>query len=92
MHDDRTTLNAKGLWALAYVVGPGGALMYYLFNRSVDALGASKAGVFLYLQTILVAILAYFLLGERLLPYHFLGAAFIFAGVLLVTLSKPHPR
>ena len=92
VHDERTALNSKGLWALAYVVGPGGALMYYLFNRSVEALGASKAGVFLYLQTVFVAILAYFLLGERLLPYHFLGAAFIFAGVLVVTFSKPHAR
>jgi drug/metabolite transporter (DMT)-like permease len=92
VHDERTALNAKGLWALAYVVGPGGALMYYLFNRSVEALGASKAGVFLYLQTVFVAILAYFFLGERLLPYHFLGAGFILAGVLLVTLFKPGTR
>jgi drug/metabolite transporter (DMT)-like permease len=58
----------------------------------VEALGASKAGVFLYLQTVFVAILAYLLLGERLLPYHFVGAAFILAGVLLVTLFKPHTR
>ena len=92
VHDERTALNSKGLWALAYVVGPGGALMYYLFNRSVEALGASKAGVFLYLQTVFVAILAYFFLGERLLAYHFVGAAFILAGVLLVTLLKPRPR
>ena len=92
VHDDRTALNSKGLWALAYVVGPGGALMYYLFNRSVEALGASKAGVFLYLQTVFVAILAYFFLGERLLPYHLVGAAFILTGVLLVTLFKPRPR
>jgi len=66
--------------------------MYYLFNRSVEALGASKAGVFLYLQTVFVAILAYFFLGERLLPYHLVGAAFILTGVLLVTLFKPRPR
>ena len=88
-HDDRTALNAKGLLALAYTVGPGGALMYYLFNRSVEALGASKAGVFLYLQTVFVAILAFFFLGERLLPYHLFGAGFILAGVVLITLFKP---
>jgi drug/metabolite transporter (DMT)-like permease len=92
MHDERTALNAKGTLALAYAAGPGGALMYYLFNRSVEALGASKAGVFLYLQTVFVAILAYFFLGERLLPYHLVGAGFILAGVLLVTLFKPHKR
>jgi drug/metabolite transporter (DMT)-like permease len=92
VHDERTALNTKGVWALIYVVGPGGALMYYLFNRSVDALGASKAGVFLYLQTVFVAILAYFILRERLLPYHFVGAVFILAGVLLVTLFKRQTR
>jgi len=92
IHDERTALNAKGVLALAYAAGPGGALMYYLFNRSVEALGASKAGVFLYLQTVFVAILAYFFLGEKLLPYHLVGAGFILAGVLLVTLFKPHRR
>ena len=75
--------------ALAYVAGPGGALMYYLFNESVQALGASKAGAFLYLQTVFVAALAYWLLGEQLAPYHFIGAGFIVAGVLLITLLKP---
>jgi drug/metabolite transporter (DMT)-like permease len=85
LHDDRTVLNAKGLWALIYVAGPGGALM------SVQALGASRAGVFLYFQTVFIAVLAYFLLGERLLPYHLTGAFFIMAGVLLVMLLKPGP-
>jgi drug/metabolite transporter (DMT)-like permease len=89
LHDDRTVLNAKGLWALIYVAGPGGALMYYLFNLSVQALGASRAGVFLYFQTVFIAVLAYFLLGERLLPYHLVGAFFIMVGVLLVMFLKP---
>jgi drug/metabolite transporter (DMT)-like permease len=90
-HDERTSLNAVGLLALAYVAVPGGALMYYLFNWSIDALGASKAGMFLYLQTIFIAVLAYFFLGERLYLYHVLGAGFIMAGVLLVMLLKPRP-
>jgi drug/metabolite transporter (DMT)-like permease len=91
-HDDRTALNAKGVWALLYVAGPGGALMYYLFNLSVQALGASRAGVFLYLQTVFIAVLAYFLLDERLLSYHLVGAFFILVGVLLVMLLKPAAR
>jgi drug/metabolite transporter (DMT)-like permease len=89
IQDDRTALNAKGLLALIYTAGPGGALMYYLFNLSIQALGASRAGVFLYLQTVFVAILAYFFLGERLVSYHLVGAFFIFVGVLLVILLKP---
>jgi drug/metabolite transporter (DMT)-like permease len=89
IHDDRTALNAKGLLALIYTAGPGGALMYYLFNLSIQVLGASRAGVFLYLQTVFVAVLAYFLLGERLASYHLVGAFFILVGVMLVMLLKP---
>jgi len=89
MHDERTALNAEGLLALIYTAVPGGALMYYLFNLSVKVLGASRAGVFLYLQTVFVAVLAYVFLGERLLFYHLVGAFFILVGVLLVMLLKP---
>jgi drug/metabolite transporter (DMT)-like permease len=90
MHDERTALNAGGLLALIYTAVPGGALMYYLFNLSVKVLGASRAGVFLYLQTVFVAVLAYFFLGERLLSYHLVGAFFILVGVLMVMLLKPN--
>ncbi len=87
--DERTTLNASGLVALAYVAIPGGALMYYLFNRSIETLGASRAGMFLYIQTIFIAVLAYFILGEQLHLYHLEGAALIIAGLLLILLLKP---
>ncbi len=89
LHDERTALDAGGLLALTYTAIPGGALMYYFYNRSVEALGAGKAGVFLYLPPIFIAGLAYVLLGERLHLYHLAGAAVILAGVLLVTLIKP---
>ena len=88
--DERSTLDGSGLIALAYVAIPGGALMYYLFNWSVEALGAARAGMLLYLQTIFVAVLAYFFLGEHLQSYHFKGAALIVVGLLFVTLLKPH--
>lgn len=87
--DERSALNGSGLVALAYVAIPGGALMYYLFNRSIEALGAAQAGVFLYIQTIFIAVLAYLILGERLHPYHLEGAALIVAGLILIILLKP---
>jgi drug/metabolite transporter (DMT)-like permease len=89
LHDERSGLDPSGLLALAYMAIPGGALMYYLYNRSVDALGAGKAGVFLYLQSVFIAGLAYVILGERLHLYHLAGATLILVGVLLVTLIKP---
>lgn len=90
--DERSTLNGSGLIALAYVAIPGGALMYYLFNRSIEALGASRAGVFLYIQTIFIAVLAYLILGEQLQSYHLEGAALIIAGLLLTILLKPKTK
>ncbi len=85
---ERTALHADGLLALAYVAGPGGAFMYYLYNRSVDTLGAGRASMLLYLQSLFVAILAYFLLGERLHGYDLVGAAFIVGGLVLSALGK----
>ena len=85
----RSSLTSSGLIALAYCAVPGGAIMYYLFNWSIEALGASKASVMLYLQTIFVAILAYLILGERLHPFHLAGAAFIVVGILLANLVRP---
>jgi len=86
---ERSALNMNGLLALAYAAGPGGALMYYLYNRSIEALGASRASMLLYLQTVFVALLAYFILGESLHEYHLAGAAFIIVGLVLATVIKP---
>ncbi|TJU98291.1 MAG: DMT family transporter, partial [Mesorhizobium sp.] len=75
----------------AYLAGPGGALMYYLYNKSVETLGASRASMLLYLQTVFVAMLAYLLLGEGLHDYDLVGAAFIVAGIVLATVVKSRP-
>jgi drug/metabolite transporter (DMT)-like permease len=88
-NDERSALNGNGLLALAYLAGPGGALMYYLYNKSVETLGASRASMLLYLQTLFVAILAYLLLGESLHNYDLFGAAFIVLGIVLATVIKP---
>ena len=82
----------SGFLALAYMAVPGGALMYYIYNRSVEALGAGRASMMLYLQTVFVAILAYFFLGESLHDYDVAGAAFIVAGIALATAIKPKAR
>ena len=91
MSDERSALDGNGLLALAYVAGPGGALMYYIYNSSVDALGPSRAGMLLYLQTAFVALLAYVFLGESLHSYDLLGAAIIVAGIVLATMLRPKP-
>jgi drug/metabolite transporter (DMT)-like permease len=83
------SLDTRGFLALAYAAIPGGALMYLLYNWSVEALGASKAGAFMYSQMIFVAALAYLLLGEPIERFHWAGGALIVAGVVLVMAFKP---
>ena len=90
-NDERSAMNVHSVLALAYLAGPGGALMYYLYNKSVETLGASRASMLLYLQTVFVAMLAYLLLGEELHDYDLVGAAFIVAGIVLATVVKPRP-
>jgi drug/metabolite transporter (DMT)-like permease len=89
---ERSALHANGFLALVYVAGPGGALMYYLYNRSVETLGAGRASMLLYLQTVFVAVLAYLLLGEGLHGYDLAGAGFIVAGLVLANVITPKPR
>jgi drug/metabolite transporter (DMT)-like permease len=85
-HDN---LTMRGVWALAYAAIPGGALMYLLYNWSIELLGASRGGSLMYLQMIFTTFLAWLILGEAIEIYHFVGMALILAGVALVVAMKP---
>ncbi|MCP4384851.1 MAG: DMT family transporter [Hyphomicrobiales bacterium] len=86
---EHENLNRAGYLALAYIVIPGGALMYLMLNWSIDVLGASRAGVLLYTQMIFTAILAWLILGEAIEWYHFVGAGLVILGVVVVSARKP---
>ncbi len=88
-NDPRITVDWHDIVAIAYIAIPGGGIMYLLFNIGVAMLGASKASVTFYLQTLFTVILAYFLLGEQLHLYHAAGIALIATGIIIVTLVKP---
>jgi drug/metabolite transporter (DMT)-like permease len=88
-NDPRITVDWHDIAAIAYVAIPGGGLMYLLFNTGVTMLGASKASVTFYLQTLFTVLLAYFLLGEQLHLYHAAGIALIATGIILVTIIRP---
>ena len=86
---EHTHLGLHGYLALAYAAIPGGALMYLLYNWSVDILGAGRAQGLLYSQMVFTAIIAWLVLGEAIEWYQYAGGAFIVAGVVLVTFLKP---
>lgn len=89
LYDPRISVDWHDIAAIAYVAIPGGGIMYLLFNTGITMLGAAKASVTFYLQTLFAVILAYFLLGEQLHAYHAAGIVLIATGVILVTLIRP---
>ncbi|MDR2185182.1 MAG: DMT family transporter [Treponema sp.] len=65
------------------------ALAYYLYARSLDILGAGVSGVFINLVPVVTVTAGFFLLGDRLNPLQWAGAALVISGVYLVMLERP---
>jgi drug/metabolite transporter (DMT)-like permease len=70
------------LAAVAYVAIFPSVVAYAMFNAAVQTLGAGKAGQAITLMPLFGAFLAAAILSEPLLPFHFLGMAFILGGIL----------
>jgi drug/metabolite transporter (DMT)-like permease len=60
------------------------AASIFVWNVSIRVLGPQRATIFLNLNPVWAAIFAVVFLGEALYPYHFVGAAFVAAGIILV--------
>lgn len=87
-HDN---LARNGYLALVYMAVVGGAILYTLFNWSVEILGAGRAGALVYTNPIFIAIFAWLVLGEQLEWYHYLGASIVAVGVVLILRGRPKP-
>ena len=73
---------------LTYVVLFPGLISFFLWIKGVGLIGANRAGVYLPLMPILGAIMAMIIFGEKILFYHFVGAVFIIAGIVLSNKKK----
>ena len=71
------------LAALLYIGAASSALAFFLWNRSVEMIGATRAGVLYYLQPVCVAALAYLTIGEPVTGAQAVCAVLIVAGVAL---------
>jgi drug/metabolite transporter (DMT)-like permease len=80
---DWRALSPAALSGLFYVVAGATVLAYLFYYLALDRLEPSKVAVFMYLQPIVAALVAYFVAGEALTPRFFAGGALILAGVLL---------
>ena len=68
---------------LAYVVLFPGLASFFFWIKGIALIGANRAGVFLHLMPIFGAVMAMIVFDERFMFYHFLGAIFIFSGIIL---------
>jgi drug/metabolite transporter (DMT)-like permease len=71
-----------------YVVFFAGLGSYILWNKAVVIVGPNKAGIFLHLMPVFTSFMAIFLLNEKLMNFHIIGASIIIIGIYLS--SKNH--
>jgi drug/metabolite transporter (DMT)-like permease len=74
--------------SVLYVAVFPSVLAFLFWNRAVEMIGATKAGIFIHLMPVFGAIMAYIFLGERLRSYHIAGICLIFSGIYLTTILK----
>lgn len=77
---------STGSWLAIAYAGVFPAFLGFIFwNKGVESVGASRAGLFIHLMPAFGIILAGLFLGEQLLGFHFAGIALIFGGIYLTT-------
>jgi drug/metabolite transporter (DMT)-like permease len=75
--------NTPVILITSYVVFFAGLGSYILWNKAVVIVGPNKAGIFLHLMPVFSSFLAIFLLDEKLMNFHIIGAIIICTGIYL---------
>ncbi len=79
------TPNLAGVGALAFMAFFPSVCAIFLWNYSIQGLGPSRSGVYMYLTPVFGAAMAYAFLGEILAWYHVVGTILIISGVMLTS-------
>jgi drug/metabolite transporter (DMT)-like permease len=80
-----------GLPVIFHVVFLGiccSALGYWLYAQSLEDLGVAISSIFINFIPVITAIAGFFLLGDRLTPIQWTGAALVISGVTLAMIEK----
>jgi drug/metabolite transporter (DMT)-like permease len=85
---ERLELTMSTAAGLLYVALGVSALGYACWTRAVNALGPERAGTFLHLIPVFGTITAIIFLGERLAPYHLVGATLVAGGLWFASLQR----
>ena len=84
----KTNLNLSFLlWVLFAAISPS-IIAFSLYSKLQKYLGASLTGFTLYLFAIYGSIFGIIIFEESLMPFHYLGATFVFTGVYLAKKLK----
>ena len=75
---------------LTYVVLFPGLASFFFWIKGISIIGANRSGIFLHLMPIFGAIMAMIIFDEKFMFYHFLGAIFIFMGIILSNKKAHH--
>lgn len=81
-------VSAGAILAIVYTAVFPSFLAYLCFNRGVEIVGGTRAGVFLHLVPLIGSLLAFAFLGEQPHVFHGVGFAAIVAGVLLAASAR----
>lgn len=82
-------LTAANLAAIGYTAVFASLFAYLAWNVGIKTLGASRVALSNYLMPVFAAVLSWLLLDEALQGFHWVGAAFIFSGLLLANWQPP---
>jgi drug/metabolite transporter (DMT)-like permease len=93
-HDWRRLLDlpVEAVVALLFLGIPGTALAQWFWQEGVAELGATKAGVFLYIEPLATTALAVPYLGEPFGPFILIGGLLVLGGVWHAQRSRPRRR
>lgn len=80
---DWRSVSAAGLGCLAFVVALSTLAAYILYYFAVSRIDPSKVAAFMYLQPMVAALIAFFVVGERFSGVFLLGGVLVLAGVAL---------
>jgi drug/metabolite transporter (DMT)-like permease len=81
--------NTPFILITSYVVFFAGLGSYILWNKAVVIVGPNKAGIFLHLMPVFSSFMAIFLLNEKLMNFHIIGAIIIIIGIYLSSKKSP---
>jgi drug/metabolite transporter (DMT)-like permease len=78
-----------GAFAAILYVGVGSSLVAFVsWNKAIELIGASRAGIVYYSQPVFAGVLAYLFLGEAVGLTHAIAACLILVGILVASSGR----